>query len=411
MFTFHVGDGDGYHPFEPFVVSSSNQTLLPDGNVWITQDTPSSFTATILPVEGQFGTTTVTITVTEMIASFPASMSDSFDVTVTPTANTPSISSTSTLEDTPTTSGLVITPDVLDGPEVSHFKVTTLTGGTLFQHDGVTPIALNGFMTAAQGAAGLVFLPAANTFGAGSVGVRASLSASDGGLGGGEALAIIPIAPVADTPGITNALTTIDHQTTNGLMISRNAVDGIEVSHFKITAISGGTLFQNNGVTPIAAGNFITVAQGGAGLRFTPTTGSTATGHVSVQASLNSSDAGVGGGAATADIVIIGAFTDDPIVAGVTPIRLIHLLELRARINAQRVRFNLPEVGFTPQVAGVSVITGQHLLQIRTALTEAYIAHGLAAPTFTDPGLPAGTVIRAVHIQELRAAIIALEGS
>jgi hypothetical protein len=75
------------------------------------------------------------------------------------------------------------------------------------------------------------------------------------------------------------------------------------------------------------------------------------------------------------------------------------------------VRFGLAAVSFTPAVAGATVVTQQQLLQIRGALTEAYAAHFLAAPVFTDPGLPAGTVIKAVHIQELRAAILALEAS
>ena len=281
----------------------------------------------------------------------------------------------------------------------------------LFKSDGVTPIAPGAFITDAEGAAGLRFSPVPQSFGVATIGVRASTSASDAGLGGSEATALVTIAPVADTPSITNALTIVNQQTTNGLVITRSGVDGAEVTHFKVTAITGGTLFQNNGVTPIALDAFITAAQGTAGLKFTPSTGSTTTGHVSVRASLSNTDGGLGGGTATAAIVITapGTFSDDPLIAGVTQIRLVHLLELRLRVNAQRVRFGLAAVNFTAPVAGVSMVNGQHLLQIRGALTEAYTAAGMLAPTFTDPGLPAGTVIKAVHIQELRAAIIALE--
>jgi hypothetical protein len=245
----------------------------------------------------------------------------------------------------------------------------------------------------------------------GTIGARASTSASDGGVGGGEQTQTIAVAPVADTPGMTGAATIVNMQTTNGLVITRSGADGGEVTHFKVTAITNGALFQHDGVTPIAVNAFITVAQGGAGLRFTPGTGSTATGQVSVRASLSNGDAGLGGGTATANIIVTpaGTFSDDPLVASVTPIRLVHLLELRTRVNAQRVRFGLAEVAFDPPVAGVSMITGQRLLQVRTALSEAYTAAGVTAPTFTDPGLPAGTVVKAVHIQELRAAILALE--
>ena len=59
-------------------------------------------------------------------------------------------------------------------------------------------------------------------------------------------------------------------QTTSGLVITPNAVDGAEVTSFKITSVANGALFQADGTTPIADGASITVAQGAAGLRFTP---------------------------------------------------------------------------------------------------------------------------------------------
>src|SRR5204862_1090618 len=65
-----------------------------------------------------------------------------------------------------------------------------------------------------------------------------------------------------------------------------------------------GQLFQRDGTPPIAAGAFLTIAQGAAGLRFTPQTSSLATGHVTIEAATSSTDAGLGGAAATADIVV-----------------------------------------------------------------------------------------------------------
>jgi len=52
-------------------------------------------------------------------------------------------------------------------------------------------------------------------------------------------------------------------------VISRNPADGAEVTHFKITGITGGLLFKNNGTTPINNGDFITFAEGNTGLKFT----------------------------------------------------------------------------------------------------------------------------------------------
>jgi len=112
------------------------------------------------------------------------------------------------------------------------------------------------------------------------------------------------ITPVADTPSVTNATTNANTQTASGLVISRNPADGAEVTHFKITNITGGTLFKNNGTTVINNGDFITFAEGNAGLKFTP---GTSNGSFTVQASLSASDAGLAnlsGGTATATITI-----------------------------------------------------------------------------------------------------------
>ena len=112
------------------------------------------------------------------------------------------------------------------------------------------------------------------------------------------------MTPVGDTPSITSASTVVNVQTTSGLVVNRNADDGAEVTHVKITAVSGGSLFLNDGSTPVAAGSFVTIAQGGAGLRFTPALNSAATGHVSIQASTSNTDAGLGGAVVTADVAV-----------------------------------------------------------------------------------------------------------
>src|SRR5207249_4286156 len=90
--------------------------------------------------------------------------------------------------------------------------------------------------------------------------------------------------------------------TQSGLItINRNAADGAEVTYFKITGITGGSLFLANGTTPVASGSFITVAQGQAGLRFTPAANansSTGTFGFTAQASLDSSGTGLSSGTA-----------------------------------------------------------------------------------------------------------------
>ncbi len=106
------------------------------------------------------------------------------------------------------------------------------------------------------------------------------------------------------------------------------------------------------------------------------------------------------------------AFTDHPLRPGVTPIRAVHLLELRARIDGVRGDLGLPSFPWTDPipVPGVTPVRRIHLTDLRTALDQAYRAAGQTPPAYTDPELSAGaTAIRATHLMELRAAVVALE--
>jgi hypothetical protein len=156
----------------------------------------------------------------------------------------------------------------------------------------------------------VIFTPAANFHGAASF----DYVVQDNGTTGGAAdpqtdtgSVSFNITPVADTPAVTNASTSVNTQSTSGLVLTRHAADGAEVTHFKITGITNGTLFQNDGTTAITNGSFITVAQGNAGLKFTPATDKanpTTTFSFDVQASISSADAGLGGGIVTATITV-----------------------------------------------------------------------------------------------------------
>ncbi len=104
-------------------------------------------------------------------------------------------------------------------------------------------------------------------------------------------------------------------------------------------------------------------------------------------------------------------FADDPIRPGVTPVRAVHFTELRSRIDSARQAASLLPYGWTDPVlvAGVTPVRLVHLLELRTALERAYAAAGRSAPRWSDPTPAAATVIRAVHLTELRAAVVALE--
>ncbi|WP_287034789.1 beta strand repeat-containing protein, partial [Methylobacterium sp. CG09_land_8_20_14_0_10_71_15] len=165
--------------------------------------------------------------------------------------------------------------------------------------------------------AAITFTPAANYHGSTSIAVAIN-DGQNGPQGSNPTGTVsITVAPVADTPSVTAASTGEDAQTTAGLVIARNAVDGSEVAWFKITNIQHGTLYLADGTTPVSAGTFITDAQASAGLKFTPEPNFNGTGSFDVQASTSNADAGLGGGIAKASINV-APVNDAPTATGLT---------------------------------------------------------------------------------------------
>lgn len=99
-------------------------------------------------------------------------------------------------------------------------------------------------------------------------------------------------------------------------------------------------------------------------------------------------------------------FTDDPLVAGSTRIKAVHITQLRTAINALRAAAGLSAASFTdPSLSGVRV-KAIHIAQLRTALNQARSALGLATITFTDSTITAGTTkIKAIHVTQLRSGV------
>ena len=223
-------------------------------------------------------------------------------ISVTPVADTATVGSPTINEDADS-GAIAITRNANDDAEVTHYKVTNISGGTLYSDASyATAISGGSFIASAGSSTNVYFRPTANSDSAGAFTVQGSTSSADGGLGGSAATSTITITPIADTPSVTGANTTPVTQTASGLVLSRNAADGAEVTYFKITGITHGNLFKADGTTAISDGNFITYDEGHAGLKFTPTGGGD--GSFTAQASTSGADGGLGGSTVAATIAV-----------------------------------------------------------------------------------------------------------
>ena len=98
-------------------------------------------------------------------------------------------------------------------------------------------------------------------------------------------------------------------------------------------------------------------------------------------------------------------FTDDPLTAG-TPIKAVHITELRTAVNQARALAGLTAATWTDSSLTGVVIKAVHITELRSSLAPARQALGFSVATYTDPTLTAGsTPVKAVHIQELRQKV------
>jgi Beta-propeller repeat len=103
-------------------------------------------------------------------------------------------------------------------------------------------------------------------------------------------------------------------------------------------------------------------------------------------------------------------FTDNPLQAGVTLVKAVHLTELRDAINTLRTRYGLLAVTWpSGAIASGTVIQAAHLTELRSALADVYTAAALAVPTWSPATVVGGTtVITAAQITQVRAATLAM---
>lgn len=100
------------------------------------------------------------------------------------------------------------------------------------------------------------------------------------------------------------------------------------------------------------------------------------------------------------------SFSDDPMIAGQTIARALHVTELRDAVQKVRTLAALAPASWTHSVAAMSLIRLEDVEELRSALDPALISLGLGSPSYTDPTLTRYvTPVRAAHIRELRLAV------
>jgi N-acetylmuramoyl-L-alanine amidase len=96
-------------------------------------------------------------------------------------------------------------------------------------------------------------------------------------------------------------------------------------------------------------------------------------------------------------------FTDTDL-SGVT-IKATHIDELRIAVNAMRRAAGLSEVAFTDTSLVGNSVRSVHITDLRTALDEARAAIGQMAVNYSEPITGGNTVVRVVHIVEIRSGV------
>jgi len=102
-------------------------------------------------------------------------------------------------------------------------------------------------------------------------------------------------------------------------------------------------------------------------------------------------------------ITIMFTFTDDPLIPGSTPIKAVHVLQLREAVNSMRSAAGMEAVLFTDlSLAGVPIKL-IHIIELRNALDPARAALHLPAMHYTSISI--GSMVGAAELMELRNAV------
>lgn len=103
----------------------------------------------------------------------------------------------------------------------------------------------------------------------------------------------------------------------------------------------------------------------------------------------------------------LAGFTDDPLTAGASPVKALHMQELQSRVSTLRTFYGLGAYSFTTITAGVTSLAGwtTHVNQVRAAIEDVCSASGKTHENWISFST---NCPRADVIQQLRSVILAL---
>ncbi len=263
-------------PDGAILADGNNNNFTGDGSSVIDITDWDLSTLEITPAEGMSGTFTLTVSATSIESNDDtASDSDTILVTVNPVASgTPIVINAVTYEDTTTSteSGLSVVFNSADGSDISHFKVTSISHGSLYYIDGESTVSVSaGDFVSYEFGDALHFTPSSDFSGTASFSVQSSVGSSDDGLGGNIATAYINVIPVADTPTLsfTSPTFEINENTSLSLadIITVGATDSSEIAFLASVELpTPGTVLADdsgNYFVSTLAGSTVNLSVGG----------------------------------------------------------------------------------------------------------------------------------------------------
>lgn len=104
------------------------------------------------------------------------------------------------------------------------------------------------------------------------------------------------------------------------------------------------------------------------------------------------------------DLATTILFTDDPLVAGTTAIKAVHITQLQTAVNAVRGAAGWSPLTFSSVSPG-TVATATHIQELRNALATARSALGLPAVSYSRNPITAGMTILASDLNQTRGGV------